>query len=69
MEFFEERAAIMEFYEGLTRTEAEMKAIKEVMSKREEIQMLVYESLEKFCFGADDETLEYLMGKDRNLNT
>ena len=67
MEFFEERAAIMEFYERLTRTEAEIKAIKEVMDKRKEIQLLVYESLEKFCYGVDDETFDYLIGKDRNL--
>ncbi len=67
MEFFEERAAIMEFYEGLTRTEAEIKAIKEVMCKRQEIQMLVYDSLERFCYGVNDETFDYLTGKDRNL--
>ena len=37
------------------------------MTEREETQNLIYESLEKFCYGVDEEAFEYLLGKERGL--
>ncbi len=66
-EFFEERAGIGEYMMELKKNKAEIMAMGALMSERKETQILIYESLEKFCFGVDEEALEYLFGKERGL--
>ncbi len=66
-EFFEERAAIGEYEAGLKKNKAEITAMGALMTEREETQNLIYESLEKFCYGVDEEAFEYLLGKERGL--
>lgn len=68
IEFFEERAGVYEFMMELDRRQAEVKATDDVINERKEKQNLIYESLEKFCYGVDDETFDYLRGKERGLN-
>ena len=52
----------------LDRRKAEIRAIADLMNERKEKQNLVYESLEKFCYGVDEEAYDYLSGKDRGLS-
>jgi len=52
----------------LNRRQAEIRAIGDLMNERKEKQNLIYESLEKFCYGVDDETYNYLRGKERGLS-
>lgn len=66
-EYFEERAGVYEYMMGLNRRQAEINAVYDLMRERKEIQNLIYESVEKFCFGVDDETYSYLCGKERGL--
>lgn len=66
-DYFEERAAVGEYSMGLDKNKAERIAMGALMDDRKATQILIYESLEKFCFGVDDETFEYLLGKDRGL--
>jgi DNA primase len=66
-EYFEERAAVYEYMMELDRRKAEINAIEDLMNERKETQNLVYDSLEKFCYGVDDETYNYLQGKARGL--
>jgi len=66
-EFFDEKAGIFEFSMGTEREKSELLAMGELMNERKEIQLLVYESFEKFCFGIDEEAFDYLIGKDRGL--
>lgn len=66
-ELFEERAGIGEFMMGLGKNKAEITAMGALMTEREETQNLIYESLEKFCYGVDEEAFEYLLGKERGL--
>jgi DNA primase len=67
MEFFDERAGIYEYMMGTDRNQSEIRAVADLMNERKEKQSLVYESLEKYCYGVDEETLEYLLGKNRGL--
>lgn len=66
-EFFDEKAGIYEFYAGVEKRKAEILAMGELMNERKELQLLVYESFEKFCFGLDEEAFDYLIGKNRGL--
>lgn len=66
-EFFDERAGIYEYMMGIEKNKAEVKAMEDLLNERKEKQNLIYESLEKFCYGVDEETLEYLLGKERGL--
>lgn len=66
-EYFDEKAGVLEYMMGNERSKAESLALAEIMNERKELQLCVYESLEKFCFGLDDEAFEYLVGKDRGL--
>jgi len=66
-ELFEERAGIGEYMMGLGKNKAEITAMGALMTEREETQNLIYESLEKFCYGIDEEAFEYLLGKERGL--
>jgi len=66
-ELFEERAGIGEYMMGLGKNKAEITAMGALMTEREETQNLIYESLEKFCYGVDEEAFEYLLGKERGL--
>jgi len=68
IEYFEERAGVYEYMFELNRRQAEVSAIADLMNERKEKQNLIYESLEKFCYGVDDKTYDYLRGKDRGLN-
>ena len=68
IELFEERAGVYEFMFELNRRQAEIRAIGDLMNERKEKQNLIYESLEKFCYGVDDETYNYLRGKERGLS-
>lgn len=67
IDFFEERAGIYEYMFKSDRRQAELRAIGDLMKERKEKQNLIYESLEKFCYGVDDETYDYLTGKERGL--
>jgi DNA primase len=66
-EYFEEKAGVFEYSMGLERRKSELLAMEELMNERKEIQLLVYESFEKFCYGVDDEAFDYLVGKERGL--
>lgn len=66
-EIYEERAGIGEYMMGLRKNKAEITAMGELMNERKEKQNLIYESLEKFCYGVDEEAFEYLLGNDRGL--
>ena len=66
-EFYDELAGIFEYSQGLSKMCAESEALNEVLKRRKEQQKLIYESLEKFCFGVDEETLDYLLGPSRGL--
>lgn len=66
-DYFEERAAVGEYMMGLNKNKAEIIAMEALMNDRKATQILIYESLEKFCFGVDDEAFDYLLGKDRGL--
>lgn len=66
-EFFDEKAGVYEYSMGLERRNSELYAMRELMNERKEIQLLVYDSFEKFCFGLDDEAFDYLVGKERGL--
>ncbi len=66
-EYFDEKAGVLEYSMGLERNKSELLAMGELMNDRKEIQQLVYESFEKFCFGLDDEAFDYLVGKERGL--
>ncbi len=66
-DYFEERAAVGEFMMGMNKNKAEIIAMEALMNDRKATQILIYESLEKFCFGVDDEAFDYLLGKDRGL--
>ena len=52
---------------GFNKNEAEKIALEFIMNERIEKQIMIFESLEKFCFGIDEESFEYLIGKDRGL--
>lgn len=66
-EYFDEKAGVLEYSMGNERKKSELLAMGELMNERKEIQLLVYESFEKFCFGLDEEAFDYLVGKDRGL--
>jgi DNA primase len=66
-EYFDEKAGVLEYSMGLERRKSELLAMGELMNERKEIQLLVYDSFEKFCFGLDDESFDYLVGKERGL--
>jgi DNA primase len=66
--FFDERAAVLEFDGGLSRERAEEEAWEQLLINRKETQILIYESLEKFCFGVDEESLNYLTGNKRGIS-
>lgn len=66
-EFFDEKAGVLEYSMGLERKKSELLAMGELMNERKEIQLLVYDSFEKFCFGLDEEAFDYLVGKERGL--
>lgn len=66
-EFFDEKAGVLEYSMGIERKKSELLAMGELMNERKEIQWLVYESFEKFCYGLDEEAFDYLVGKDRGL--
>ncbi|MBK7377775.1 MAG: toprim domain-containing protein [Ignavibacteriales bacterium] len=68
VEFFEERAGVYEYMMELDRCRAEIRAMDDLMNERKEKQNLIYESLEKYCYGIDDDTFDYLRGKDRGLS-
>lgn len=67
-EFFEERAAIIEFEGKLTKIEAELKAYSLIKQKRIEVQINIFEQLYNFCNKKiNPQVLEYLTGKERGL--
>jgi hypothetical protein len=66
-EIFEERSAIVEFDGNLKKEIGEGTALQCVLERRLNIQNLVYESLEKFCFGVNEIAFDYLVGSKRNL--
>lgn len=66
-EVFEERLSICLEASDISKDSALRIASKQIWDQRYEIQNLVYESLEKFCFGLDQESLDYLTGKERGL--
>jgi len=66
-EFYEERAGIGEYMMGLGKNKAEITAMGALMNERKETQNLIYESLEIFCYGVDEQAFEYLLGKERGL--
>ena len=66
-EFFDERAGIYEYMTEMIKNKAEIKAMEDLMNERKEKQILIYESLEKYCYGIDDESFEYLISKERGL--
>lgn len=66
-EYFDEKAGVLEYSMGLERSKSELLAMGELMNERKEIQLLVFDSFEKFCYGLDDEAFDYLVGKDRGL--
>lgn len=66
-EYFDEKAGVLEYSMGLERSKSELLAMGELMNERKEIQLLVFDSFEKFCFGLDDESFDYLIGKERGL--
>ena len=66
--FFDERAAILEYEGGLSRDEAEERAWEQLLNFRKEKQLLIYDSLEKFCFGVDEESMNYLTGEQRGIS-
>lgn len=63
--FYEERAGI--YMEIMDKNSAEHKAFNDLLNKRSEIQHLIYESLEKYCYGLDVESLDYLLSNKRGL--
>lgn len=65
--YFDEKAGVLEYSMGLERSKSELLAMGELMNERKEIQLLVFDSFEKFCFGLDDESFDYLVGKERGL--
>lgn len=67
-EIFEERLSICLESGDIKRDAAVKIAEQQIRTRRSEIQNLVYESMEKFCYGLDDESLNYLTGKERGLN-
>ena len=68
LEYFDERAGIYEYLAGIDKNVSEVKAMNDLMNERKEKEILIYESLEKFCFGLDEESFDYLTGKERGLN-
>ncbi len=66
-EHFEEIAAILEYSEGVIRAEAEQQAYRLVNEERISIRNIIYEELEKWCNGIDEETAAYLLGPERGL--
>jgi DNA primase len=65
--FFDEKAGIYEFMMGMDKNKSEVKAMEDLFNNRKEKQILIYESFEKFCFGVDEESFDYLIGKERGL--
>ena len=66
-EFYEELAGIFEYSQGLNKKCAEAEALNEVIKRRKDQQKIIFQSLEKFCFGIDEETLDYLLSPSRGL--
>ena len=66
-EFYEELAGIFEYSQNLTKQCAEAEALNEVIKRRKDKQKLIFQSLEKYCFGVDEETLDYLLSPARGL--
>ena len=54
-------------HRDLTKKCAEAEALNEVMKRRKEQQKLIFQSLEKYCFGMDEQTRSYLMSPARGL--
>jgi DNA primase len=69
-EFFEERVAIIEYEGGFDRKTAEALAVNEIIEDRKRIRASIYEGLFRFNIGSgiDIEALDYLTGKDRNID-
>ena len=66
-DFYDELAGIFEYSQGITKECAEAEALHEVLKRRKEKQTLIFQSLEKYCFGLDEETLDYLLSPARGL--
>ena len=66
-EYYDELAGIFEYSQGLSKTCAEAEALNEVLKRRKVQQKIIFQSLEKFCFGLDEETLDYLLSPKRGL--
>ncbi len=66
-EYFAECTRRLQKTEKISNYSAELKAYDEILVKRKDIQLLVYDSLEKFCYGVDEESLDYLLGPTRGL--
>jgi DNA primase len=66
-EYFEEIAGVMEYCNCSSKQYAEQLALKTILLDRIEYQKLIYEELEKFCSGVDEEVLSYLTGPKRGL--
>ena len=66
-EYFIEQASNLHKTEKISKAAAEMRAYEDIMDKRKELQLLVFDSLEKFCYGVDEEALDYLLGPSRGL--
>jgi len=68
-EYFDELAGVIEFSEGCERKKAEQIAMRMLLVDRINTQKLIYEELEKYCKGIDEETYNYLTGPKRGLTT
>ena len=68
-DYFEERAAVLEYEGGNTREEAEDNAFLDIIRQRESIQLKIYKMLFEFCnsLGYEENAYEYLTGRDRGL--
>lgn len=67
-ETFEEKAGYIEYMEGCDRNLAEQIAMKLILYDRIQYQKLIFEELEKYCNGIDEECYKYLTGPERGLN-
>ena len=65
--YFLEQTANLQKAKKISKAAAEIKAYEDVLEKRKELQLLIFDSLEKFCYGVDEDTLEYLLGPSRGL--
>lgn len=66
-DYYEERAAIIEYDGEQNKNSAEDDAFQEMMKTREEIQKKVFIEFMQYCNGVSDEAFKYLTGPNRGL--